>query len=152
MEKITIIPLPLNNKLGISNMQLSTIEQGGALSTFEHNVGFDGKKIDKLFEFGVVGISMDLVIDNLGIQQPDYIKMDVDGIEHLILSGGEAVLSKIKGIIIEINEDFTDQFQQSSNLLMKAGLKLLNKRHGEVFNEENSWFKNCYNQIWVREK
>ena len=42
---------------------------------------------------------------------PDYIKIDVDGIEHLILEGGKETLKnkKIKSILIEINENFEDQ-------------------------------------------
>ena len=42
---------------------------------------------------------------------PDYIKIDVDGIEHLILRGGDKLFfsKKIKSVLIEINENFENQ-------------------------------------------
>ena len=43
-------------------------------------------------------------------QKPDYIKIDVDGIEHLILEGASLLknLSNIE-ILIEINDNFIEQ-------------------------------------------
>lgn len=149
-DKVTIIPLPLNDKLGISKLQLTTSELGGALSTFDHNIGYDGNKIQKVFEFSVMGITIDYAKANLELPQPDYIKMDVDGIEHFILSGGIEVLNSVKGVIIEVNDDFTDQADNCYKLLSSAGLKLENKKHSDLFEGEDSLFKNCFNQIWVR--
>ena len=74
--------------------------------------------------------------------------MDVDGIEHFILQEGTEVLSKIKGILVEINDDFTEQAEQSKDALERAGLILIEKRHSEMF--EGTKFSNLYNQIWVR--
>lgn len=149
-DKVTIIPLPLNDKLGISKLQLTTSELGGALSTFDHNIGYDGNKIQKVFEFSVIGITIDYAKTNLELRQPDYIKMDVDGIEHFILSGGIEVLNTVKGVIIEVNDDFKDQADNCYKLLSNAGLKLQNKKHSDLFEGEDSLFKNCFNQIWVR--
>ena len=40
------------------------------------------------------------------IPLPDYIKIDVDGIEHYILKGSEKVINNAKSVLIEINDDF----------------------------------------------
>ena len=80
--------------------------------------------------------------------KPDYVKMDVDGIEHYILNGGSSTLSKIQGILIEINDDFIEQSDQSRKLLEASGLSLIDKRHAEMF--EGTKFQNVYNQIWER--
>ena len=42
---------------------------------------------------------------------PNYIKIDVDGIEHLILEGAEMFLKdkKVKSILVEINENYVEQ-------------------------------------------
>jgi FkbM family methyltransferase len=149
-EKVTIIPLPLNDKLGISKLQLTTSELGGALSTFDHNIGYDGKKIQKVFEFSVMGITIDYAKAKLDLPQPDYIKMDVDGIEHFILSGGIEVLTSVKGVIIEVNDDYKEQADNCYKLLSSAGLTLQNKKHSDLFEGEDSLFKNCFNQIWIR--
>jgi len=149
-NKVVIVPLPLNDRVGYSNMRMTTTEWGGALSSFDHDLGFDGEKVRKVFEFKVVGVSMEDAKHHLGIPQPDYIKMDVDGIEHFILKGGADVLKKVKGLLIEVNDDFDEQASQCEALLQEAGLTLKEKRHGDVFEEDASLFKNCYNQIWAR--
>lgn len=149
-EKIVIVPLPLNNKIGFSNLRMTSTDWGGALSSFDHDLGFDGNKIEQIFEYKLVGIDMDSALNLLNIPQPDYIKMDVDGIEHFILKGGMTVLKNVKSVIIEINDDFNDQATQCSILLENAGLKLVEKKHGQIFEQSNSVFNHCYNQIWKR--
>ena len=67
-------------------------------------------------------------VKNLSIPAPDYIKMDVDGIEHLILKGGSTVLKGLKGALVEIDEGFEMQLIDSTRCLQEAGLKLKEKR------------------------
>jgi FkbM family methyltransferase len=149
-KQITIVPLPLNDKMGSSLLRMTSTEWGGALSSFDHDLGFNGEKVDTVFEFSLIGVSMEDAKNKLGIPQPDYIKMDVDGIEHYILKGGMDVLKNVKGLLIEINDDFHEQASQCEEILTAAGLVLSEKKHGEVFENDESMFKNCYNQIWVR--
>ena len=75
-------------------------------------------------------------------------KIDVDGIEHLILSGGRNILQRVTGILIEINEDFTEQLRNSDKYLTRAGLSMTDKRHFEVV--AGSVFQPIFNQIWTR--
>lgn len=88
-DLITIVPLPLSESLSVNKLNMSSTEWGGALSTFGYDFGHDGEKMNKVFEFSTIGISMVDAVKLLNIPQPDYIKLDVDGIEHLILKGGD---------------------------------------------------------------
>ena len=74
--------------------------------------------------------------------------MDVDGIEHFILKGGKNVLKSVQGVLIEINDDFSEQALISKEKLKKAGLSFKEKRHSQMF--EDSIFSKLYNQIWFR--
>ena len=58
------------------------------MSTFVHSYGHDGETMQKVFVIPTIGLSMVDAVGLLRISQPDYIKMDGDGIEHLILKGG----------------------------------------------------------------
>jgi hypothetical protein len=131
-------------------MRMTSTEWGGALSTFGETFGWDGEVIQQVFEFETIGLSMTDVVDKMAIPLPDYIKMDVDGIEHLILGGGEKVLNNINGILIEINDAFHQQASQSQSLLSSAGLVLKEKRQSEMVSASTSGFQNAFNQIWVR--
>ena len=124
---------------------------GGALSTFGQDYGWDGLKMQQVFQFQTVGLSSDDAVQLLHLPQPNYIKIDVDGIEHLILSGGKTVLNKVDGILIEVNDDFHAQADQCKKLLQEAGLVLKEKRHSEMFDSVESFGGGkVWNQIWHR--
>ena len=154
--QIIIVPLPLAGGIGINKLHLTSTDWGGALSTFGSDaIGHDGKpigengKFEKVFEYQTLGISMDDAVDMLNIPMPDYIKMDVDGIEHIILGGGREVLKSVKAVIIEINDDFEEQGAVSHRILKESGLILSEKVHSEVV-EKIDEFRATFNQIWVR--
>ena len=94
-----------------------------------------------------MGVRMIDAVQILSIPQPDYVKMDVDGIEHLILNGGTEVLKNVKGVLIEVNDAFQEQSSQCKLLLTKAGLVLKEKRQSEIVSVSTAGFQNVFNQI-----
>ena len=111
--------------------------------------GHDGETIKKVFEFRTLGISMIDAVERLKIRQPDYIKMDVDGIEHIILAGGLPVLKSVKSILIEINDNFDAQAKEAKSILEEADFSLKEKRHADFFDHVETAAKHTYNQIWL---
>ena len=150
MDQVTIIPLPLSGHLVENRLKMTTTVWGGALSTFEKDFGHDGETIKEVFEFPTLGISMIDAVERLKIRQPDYIKMDVDGIEHIILAGGLPVLKSIKSILIEINDNFVAQAKEAKSILEEVGFSLKEKRHADFFDHVETAEKHTYNQIWLR--
>ena len=106
-NKIRIFQLPLNDKyFNFSEMNETTLSTGGAFSGFGNNLkNYEGKKV--LNSYQILGVSLDTLIENKILDIPDYIKIDVDGLEHLILNGFSKFVSnkKIKSILLEIDED-----------------------------------------------
>ncbi|WP_061222741.1 FkbM family methyltransferase [Leptospira weilii] len=145
-DRVTIVPLPLSDRLSISKLRMTSMDWGGALSSFGAEFGHDGKPLDQVFEYSLLGLSMEDVVNQFNLPKPDYIKMDVDGIEHIILKGGKNVLKNVKEILVEINEDFTEQLDNSRSILERAGFVLKNK----VAVSNSGTFQNTYNQIWIR--
>jgi len=168
VDFITIVSLPLCDALAINKLNMTTTDWGGAMSSFGVEYGHDGKPLVnvsipqaeallaageghghlKVFEFSTIGLSMDETVEFLGIPQPDYIKMDVDGIEHLILKGGEKTLRQAKGILIEINDNFSAQAKDASAYLQQAGFSFKEKKHAETYNAGKAM--HTFNQIWVK--
>jgi FkbM family methyltransferase len=148
-KNITIVPLPLSDKLAENTLNMTNTDWGGALSTFGETYGQDGKEMEKIFEFKTIGLTMLDAVNLLKIPQPDYIKIDVDGIEHLILKGGISVLENVKGVIIEIDEGFEKQFKDSTQYLTEAGLVMKYKSSADKSADPK--FKDCYNQVWVKQ-
>ena len=149
-DSVTIIPIPLTEKLLENKLNMSTTEWGGSGSTFGQNYTHDGSKLIKQFDYKTIGISMDQAISLLKLPQPDYIKMDVDGIEHLILKGGSETLKKTKSLLVEIDDRFETQKQNTIKYLTNAGFKLTEKKHSRLF--DNTQYDLCFNQIWTKIK
>lgn len=143
--KVTIVPLPLSDHRATSTLNMSMTDWGGSMSTFSESYTHDGTSLNKVFEFRTIGFSLDDAISHLCIAQPNYIKIDVDGIEHLILKGGVMALAKVKSVLIEVNDEFAKQSVDSFRYLCEAGLELLEKRHSAMFAGTS-----VYNQVWRR--
>jgi len=147
-DRVTLVPLPLSDGLGVSTLNMTTMDWGGALSTFGQSYGHDGQPLRTVFAFRTVGLSMTDAVDKLQIPLPDYIKIDVDGIEHLILKGGGRVLRQVAGVLVEINDVFESQAEASARYLRQAGLVLRKKRHAAMYDQTS--LNTSYNQIWYR--
>ena len=147
-NNVTIVPFPLTNKLKETEFKMTSADWGSSASTFGEDYKHDGSKIKKEFNYKMLGISMNDCVNVLKMKQPDYIKMDVDGIEHLILEGGNQILKKTKSVLVEIDDSFNLQVENTKKHLIQAGFKLVEKKHSNLV--EKSKFKSVFNQIWVR--
>ena len=97
----------------------------------EKKFDFEGNDIANkvMNSYSTFGMSLDELINEFNINIPKYIKIDVDGIEHLILDGARDLLSnnKLKSVLVEINENFIDQTQKVNEIMKNAGFKLREK-------------------------
>jgi len=148
-DRVCLVPLALSDSLAASRMRLTSTEWGGARSTFGRDIGWDGQPMETAFEYQTVGLSMDDAVARLGLPAPDYIKMDVDGLEHFILHGGPRVLSTVRGVLIEVNDAFEEQASACRQLLAAAGLTLEAKRQSDLMANSDG-YQATFNQIWRR--
>ena len=148
-NNVIIISFPLIDKLKESEFKMTMTDWGGSVSTFGEDYKYDGSKLKKEFSYNTVGLSMDECVDVLKIRQPNYIKIDVDGIEHLILKGGTRTLNKAKSVLVEVDENFILQVEKTKEYLTKAGLKLKKKLQSDTIGQ--SEFKSIFNQIWEKD-
>jgi FkbM family methyltransferase len=147
-KKVTIVPLPLVDKIKESEFNLTSKDIGGSNSTFSKDYTYDGSKLKKEFHYKMLGVTMNDCVNVLKIKQPDYIKIDVDGIEHLILECGNQVLRQTKSVLVEVDEKFALQTEKTNKYLTESGLKLTEKKHSDLI--EKSKFKSVFNQIWKK--
>ena len=152
-KKIFIFPIPLTNKSNLF-MQMNEKEfiEGGALNTFGENYDFEGKKFNPKMRYNTFGTSIEYILNTKIIEKPDYIKIDVDGIEHIILDGAKSYLNdlKIKSVLVEINENFKDQFEKVLKIMSESNFKILYKKQNSKILSKNSKFNNTFNYFFVR--
>lgn len=149
-DKVKIISNPLTSTNSFADFNLQSTEEAGALSSFGVNYGQDGKKLNIQIAYSTLGFSLDYLIDNQIIQDiPSAIKIDVDGIENLILRGAVNLLSNsiCRSVLIEVDDSFKELASEVEQILKTAGFLLLEKRSAEVVTEG---MNKTFNQIWVK--
>lgn len=150
---ITLYPFALseNNKIGTLNMTSTSL--AGALNQFEDqrldkiNQGTINRKVS--FHQGMISHSIDELVSTHGLEIPNYIKIDVDGIEKEILHGAIKTLSSnsLKGILVEMDQTSRDVID-ITKLLEDSGFSLKEKSHSERYNK--GIHKNNFNYIFKK--
>jgi len=142
-DSVSMIPIGLGSKNHLADFFLSkeNLTWGGAHNSLGKNVGAGGKALQEPLRITSLCITMDELVSNFGIPTPNFLKIDVDGLELEILKGGNEVLSKVTSVLIEVDDEFIGQAHEISKLLIDLGFEL-----------ENLKFSNHLtpNQIWRR--
>jgi FkbM family methyltransferase len=133
-NKITIIPIALNNKCEEGYFQLGSLDYGGALSTFANKYKRNKKNNNSYKTISIASLKLKKIFS---LKNPDYIKIDVDGLEYEILQSLETILKDVRSILVEIN---------NNNLIMYKNIKNILKKNNFYLSEEGIGA----NQIWYK--
>tara|TARA_B100001123_G_C15120425_1_gene951109 strand:+ start:141 stop:983 length:843 start_codon:yes stop_codon:yes gene_type:complete len=147
-NKVKVFSLPLSDNNASGDFNFSSTNVGGAKSTFNKNYSIGGEKMTTKFNYKTWGINLDDCVNIFSLPQADYIKIDVDGIDHLILKGAQQTLKKTKGVLIEVSSSFLKQEEMVGEILDKNGFKLIEKKRSSIF--KNKDYESIYNQIWSK--
>ena len=102
--------------------------------------------------YKLLGKNIKKILEDKILEIPDYIKIDVDGIEHLILDGAGEFLKdkKIKSISIEINENFKLQYDNILNTMKANNFKFLQKKQNNELESSKGPFSQSFNYIFEK--
>ena len=153
-DKIGINTLPLGTKdFKFSIFRESKFGEGESNNSYDKNIDLEGKIINQTNSYKLLGTSINKLIDLNILEIPNYIKIDVDGLEHIILSGASKCLShgNLKGLQIEINENFADQYLSILEIMKQNNFKLISKKINENLEiYKNKKFLNIYNYYFEK--
>ncbi len=142
-DRIKIFPLALNDKKNIFSLFNETdFQEGSAISTFDKNINSKGIKLNENIvenKYKLFGTTIDYLIDNKFIGVPNYIKIDVDGIEHLILKGANKLMDQddLKELSVEMNPTNKDQSEFIYKLFREKGFQKIISTNANLIENEN---------------
>ena len=140
---VTVIPLALSDAAAVQTMFMS--QQGftwcGAHNSMGKNIGQDGQPLNAPIESSQLSITIDSLISLFQLDEAKYVKIDVDGLELLVLKGAKNALRKVNSILIEVDTLHPGQDRAVTSVLSGLGF---NRRFkiGNINLTEN--------QIWDR--
>lgn len=121
-DQISPLCVALSNETKIEKLHMGILEAGhasNALGTAETQF----ESFNPIFSQAVPSITADNFCKIFGEDTPDHIKLDVDGIEPLILEGMEKTLPKVKTIVVEVEGDNEAEAAKVEAPLKKAGFE-----------------------------
>ena len=153
-DRIKIFQIPLGkNKNQFLKLNERKFNEGESHNSIDDNIDFEGKKLNPTNSYKLFTTNIDQIIDDKILDIPNYIKIDVDGIEHLILKGGSKMLKnpKILEIQIEINENFSEQHNSIIKIMKDCMFKFKEKKRNDL-NQDYSQkeFSKIYNYYFTR--
>ncbi|MDB9978951.1 FkbM family methyltransferase [Candidatus Pelagibacter sp.] len=151
-NKITICQIPLSEKINkFLKMSEESFLEGSAMNSFGTDKNFEGKKLNFKNQYKIFGTNINYLLDNKILEIPNYIKIDVDGIEDKILKGGNVYLKNkaLKEILVEVNENYSKQLFNVNKILVDSGFKMIWKKQVESI-VINTKFEKTFNYLYTK--
>jgi FkbM family methyltransferase len=135
---ISINQMPLSdNSLHLDTFFEGDDTEGGANSSFKASVN------NSTNNYKIIGTNINFLLINNLCEYPNYMKIDIDGLEDLLLNGADYALNypNLKSILIETDISKNETYDNVTKKLQKYGFKL---QSTHLCN------KNIYNLIYIK--
>lgn len=133
-HKVTAYCLAISDKSHFDTMRLSSGGIGTAHHTFGANRDANHQTFTPVFKQGALAVSLDDLIEVHNFECPQYLKIDVDGNEHLVIGGAQNLLKnpQLRSILIELNKDLSID-QNLIEAIKSNGFELVKMGEDSVF-------------------
>jgi FkbM family methyltransferase len=93
-----VIPKAVSDRRGVVKLRIPRPARRGHIPTTASIVW----SFEEALEIDVEADTLDNIVDDVGLDSVDFIKMDVEGAEGLVVKGAERTLRKARALLIEI--------------------------------------------------
>lgn len=145
-RRVKALNLGLHDRTAIEFLQLHGMESGAALHALGEPVDWRKERFQPKFEQSVMAFALDEFIEGFGVPLPNHVKLDVDGNEPKIITGGKRTFSSpaLISLMIEMNEND----RALTDLLETCGLKLAQKTHAGLQGEYAGMVNALFRRSW----
>ena len=149
-KKIDTFNIAFSNITGLDYLYLSSVESAGGANSFAVKEDACGDAMNVAYRQSCFGLTIDDFISQYNLSTPNYIKIDVDGIELLIIKGGGDTFldQSLQSVLIEVNENKKSETDDICAFMKRCGFKEATKRHPPDF--DDAYYKPFFNYIFER--
>ncbi len=124
MDRINAYPIAIGDTSGFTSLYLSQFETGSSHHMVDRQLDHNLKEIDYKNKQGIFKSSLDELVQNWRFPMPNYLKIDVDGIENVIIKNSTFLLksTQLESVLIEINRN-RDEDKEIISILESMGFK-----------------------------
>ena len=146
-ECVFPMPVALSDRTVLDWFNYATLTAGGAFHAFGAALDYRGQSFEPVFRQPVISYRIDDLVETFGLPIPTHLKIDVDGIESLVLRGADRALHHVRSVMLELNRRDADSADVSSYLASK-GLTLHSRSERDHDVEDRS--SPAANYLFVR--
>jgi len=95
---VTVVPKAIGDRRGYTKLKIPEAAEKGFISMHSSIV----RDFKEAFEVEVEMDTLDSVLEEVGVDSVDILKIDVEGAEGLVVRGAEKALKEAKAVLIEI--------------------------------------------------
>lgn len=116
-----------NDRTILATLNMEDDSAGGFPNAFGAERNADGLMLRTTARQGAVGFAIDDFREFFQLPAPNYLKLDIDGIEDKVLAGGRGTLADpaLRGIMIEMTEASSKRNDATEAALKAAGFRLV---------------------------
>jgi len=97
-SNVTVVPKALSDRRGYTKLKIPEAGEKGFIPMHSSIV----RDFEEAFEVKVEMDTLDNVLEEVGVDSVDVLKIDVEGAEGLVVRGAEKALKEAKAVLIEI--------------------------------------------------
>ena len=109
-------PFSITDTQSISTLRLQSLQVGGSCHSYGSDLNYKREAKTWAYAQGSCGFSLDELVLQARMPQPDYIKVDVDGFEDKVLAGGVEVLKNVRSVLVEMDSANADHMGWKARL------------------------------------
>lgn len=131
-DRVQAYCLAIADREMLGSLNLSATNPGSVFNGFDSEADCFGRPIATAFRQGMLGFSIDGLRRQFGLAAPNYLKIDVDGLEERILAGARDTLAdpSLRSILLEIEEEETARNRRLLAALEAVGFRLAARGEG----------------------
>lgn len=118
-NRVSAFCIALSDQTRIHRLYLSKFQAGGSCHNFGESVDHEGLPLVSPFVQGCLSATVDALVAQGAMPLPNYIKIDVDGIEPKIIAGARETLreQRLHSVLIEINTNLESHWEIIDQML-----------------------------------
>lgn len=153
-QSIISYPIAISDKSEFGLLNSTMTNAAGSMSTFSSvnekmdSISCGEVTLDVIFRQGMLSFSIDELVLKYGFEVPNHIKIDVDGIENLVIKGGLDVLKmdEVKSVLVELDDKEIEYSDSVISMLRECGFVRFDKQHSQMI--EDGSYASFYNFIF----
>lgn len=149
-EKVIAYPFGLSDKTGPSILYRYHDFESAAINSLDQEVDVFLQPMKAKYKQGVVSYAADDLVFAHDFKKPQLVKIDVDGLEHLILKGMQKTLDSVSTVLVELNFRIKEH-QEIIEMLLKKGFHFHEKLNAMITIEDGVLTGMC-NVIFHRDR